>query len=67
MVELASGVDALYLSGRGSLPASLLDRLEVARLIATDSGNAQPFAMGGYDWQLQPFGLRSAAGASGHA
>lgn len=57
MVELASGVDALYLSGRGSLPASLLDRLEVARLIATDSGNAQPFAMGGYDWQLQPFGL----------
>ena len=29
LVELASGVDALYLSGRASLPASLIGALEL--------------------------------------
>ena len=53
LVELAAGIDALYMSGRGTLPRELLDRLEVAKLAAIDTGVAQPFAMGGYDWQLQ--------------
>ena len=53
LVELAAGIDALYMSGRGTLPGTLLERLEVAKLAALDSGTAQPFSMGGYDWQLQ--------------
>lgn len=57
LVELAAGIDALYLSGRGTLPAALLDRLELARVAAIEAGSAQPFSMGGYDWLLQPFGL----------
>ncbi len=57
LVELASGIDALYLSGRGTLPVELLARLAEARLVAEATRKAQPFSMGGYDWQLQPFGL----------
>lgn len=58
LVELAAGIDALYMSGRGTLPAGLLDRLEVAKVAAVESNTAQPFSMGGYDWQLQVGGRR---------
>lgn len=55
--ELASGVDALYLSGQADLPTSLADRLEKARSSSEDLDASVHFAFGGYDWEMQPFGL----------
>ena len=57
VVELACGVDALYLSGRAELPESLLDRLEVAKLGAQASSRATPLMFGGYDWTVASHGL----------
>jgi len=41
-VELASGIDALYLSGRGELLAGTLDRFEERRCSAEDMDLAAP-------------------------
>lgn len=57
VTELASGVDALYLSGRCELSAELVERLEAARSVAVDAGASVPFGFGGYDWQMQPHAL----------
>ena len=57
LVELASGVDSLYVSGRCDLPAPLLDRLEAAREVAREARGPVPFEFGGYDWELKPSGL----------
>ncbi len=54
--ELASGVDALYLSGRANLPGELLGRLEVARGAADRSKTAVPFILDGVDYLLRPYG-----------
>lgn len=52
--EVASGVDALYLSGRASLPADLLQRLELARTLAADQPSGPPFQFGPLDVTLAP-------------
>lgn len=44
---LASGVDALYLSGRATLPALLVEELEVARSAAGESREHIPFEVAG--------------------
>jgi len=54
--ELASGVDALYLSGRASLPASLLDRLRSARQLADLTSQPIAFPLGELSCHLAPFG-----------
>ena len=52
--ELASGVDALYLSGRAALPVVLLDRLHALRLIADQQEGSVEMRFGGLVMQLQP-------------
>jgi len=47
-VELLSGVDALYLSGRGSIPVWLLDDLDALRTQAQESGHPVDAEIGGY-------------------
>lgn len=54
-VELASGVDALYMSGRASLPGDLIGRLEVAREEATRSNVGIPFHLGGVEFTMAPY------------
>jgi hypothetical protein len=54
LVELASGVDALYLSGRANLTGEFLGRLEVARGEADRSKSAVPFQFNGVEYQLKP-------------
>jgi hypothetical protein len=54
--ELASSIDALYLSGRASLPDSLLDRLERAKGRAQKAGEAIEFILGDVAFGLSPFG-----------
>src|ERR1700727_131034 len=68
LVELASGVDALYLSGRAALPETFLDRLEEARIPAEGGGSVgvevgrvplrlEPYAWGKYRYSLtHPYG-----------
>jgi hypothetical protein len=56
LVELASGVDALYLSGDTELPNSLIAELDEARGRAADAGEAIPFRFGGGDWHLAGHG-----------
>lgn len=52
--ELASGLDALYLSGWASLPASFVDGLERAKGRALEAGEAVPFVLGGVEFGLEP-------------
>lgn len=54
MVELASGVDALYLSGRAELPADLLADLDGARSEAAEEGQARDALLGGYPVRVLP-------------
>ncbi len=56
LVELASGVDALYLSGRASVPEELFERLGESRSAAEAVGAAVPFAVGGTEFSLEPHG-----------
>jgi len=58
VVELLSGIDALYLSGRASLPGELLGRLEVAREEAVRANEARPFQLGDTEFQIRPYGWR---------
>jgi hypothetical protein len=53
-VELASGVDALHLSGRTVLPQSFLDRLEQFRSLADQASATMPFDLGGESFGLAP-------------
>ena len=52
--ELASGVDALYLSGRAVISADLESALNEARVIAEETDDSVPFVLGGVEMQLQP-------------
>ena len=52
--ELASGVDALYLSGRAALPVELLAQLDALRLIADQQEGPVEIVFGGLVMQLQP-------------
>ena len=52
--ELASGVDALYLSGRAALPGELLDQLQALRLLADQQEGPVEIIIGGLVMQLQP-------------
>lgn len=56
LLELASGVDALYLSGRSDLPANLLDRLQLTKATALEHGTPVDFDFGRGRWSLQPGG-----------
>ncbi len=56
LVELASGIDSLYLSGRATLPQSFFDRLERARGRALEGGEAVGFVLGGVEFGVTPFG-----------
>lgn len=54
LIELASGVDALYLSGRATLPNEFVGQLEVARFEAERSNAPVPFKLGQVEYQLKP-------------
>jgi hypothetical protein len=54
---LASGVDALYLSGRASLPGPLIGRLEIARELAEKTRTPIPFVLGGVEFSLAGHGF----------
>ena len=54
--ELASGVDALYLSGNGYLSKGFLARLEEERLFADRASRAVPFELDGVVLGLAPHG-----------
>jgi hypothetical protein len=53
-VELAGGVDALYLSGRTVLPQPFLDRLEQFRSLADQASATMPFDLGGECFGMTP-------------
>lgn len=54
LVELASGVDALYLSGRANLPEALLAALEDHRALAEAGSVPVAFDLGGESYSLSP-------------
>jgi len=53
--ELASGIDALYLSAFAGTPEWLVERLEDAKLEAEATDSVQPFRFCGEDFELQPY------------
>jgi hypothetical protein len=57
LVELASGVDAFYLSGVGSLPALLVEDLEKARSEARETGSDSSFHVGEQRFSVPGRGL----------
>jgi hypothetical protein len=57
MRELASGVDALYVSGRAALPGAFVDRLTDQRELAAGTGTAIPFDVGGAEFGLAGHGF----------
>lgn len=54
-VELASGVDALYLSAQGAAPTVLFDELESLRSAAEVSGGPIDASLGGTPVRVEPF------------
>ena len=56
VIELASGVDALYLSGHGYLPKAFLARLEDSRQFADQVSLPVPFELGPLTFGLAPHG-----------
>lgn len=54
VTELASGIDALYLSGRGSLTPSLLQALEACRREAERVDAPVPLAIAGIEFAVEP-------------
>ena len=54
VVELSSGVDALYLSGRAALPADLLAELNRLRLLADQQEAPIELILGGLVMKMQP-------------
>jgi hypothetical protein len=53
LVELASGIDALYLTGRAELPPPLVEALEAARSSAGEERAVVPFC----EWRGVEFGI----------
>lgn len=56
ITELASGVDALYLSGSTVIPEGLVRRLDAARRQAEEASTPLPFDLGGHELQIAPHG-----------
>jgi hypothetical protein len=56
--ELASGVDALYLSGWAPIPQDVREKLLRGRERAEAAGEPVPFRFGGHDFAIKPHGLR---------
>jgi hypothetical protein len=54
--ELASGVDALYLSGRAEIPKRFLQRLEDCRAWAGEAKRPAPFELGELVFGITPHG-----------
>jgi len=54
IVELSSGVDALYLSGRAALTIDFLDRLDALRMLADQHEGPVEVTLGWLTMQLQP-------------
>jgi len=54
LTELASGVGALYLSGRASIPLALVDELEAVRADAVLSGQPVTFHFGDEQFAVAP-------------
>jgi hypothetical protein len=54
--ELASGVDALYLSGRATLAPTFLEYLERARSLATDLRHPLSCPVGDLEFKIAPHG-----------
>ena len=52
--ELASGVDALYLSGRANLSAALFAALDERRTAAEEAEGPVPFEVAGVEWWVEP-------------
>lgn len=57
VTELASGVDAFYLSGFGEVPARLFTRLEELKTEAMSAGEPVTFALGTVEFRVNPKGL----------
>lgn len=57
MWELASGIDALYMSVTGNVPARLLQRLEDARAMAEEAETPLEIEFGGACMKVHPRGL----------
>jgi hypothetical protein len=57
LVELASGIDALYCSGRAAVPGEFLDVLERAREEAEETGRDVPVPVGDTEFRVQDHGL----------
>jgi hypothetical protein len=55
--EVASGIDALYLSGRAALPEVFLQRLAGRRAAAETKGRSQPFDLGGTMFEIASRGI----------
>lgn len=54
--ELASGVDALYLSGRADVPKRFVERLEDGRAWAGEARRPAPFELGEHVFGITPHG-----------
>lgn len=73
VVELASGIDALYLSGQAPFSESLRSQLELARAAAVNAGEPRPFSFGNgnmfeiahYSWGEYPYRLSHPHGLIG--
>jgi hypothetical protein len=52
--EVASGVDAIYFTGRAPLPDSLLARLETSRSLAQELDGSPPFQFGALEMLMAP-------------
>jgi hypothetical protein len=57
MVELASGIDALYCSGRADLPAEFLKLLDGAKDEAQTTGVEAEIVLGGFTFRVQGYGM----------
>jgi hypothetical protein len=55
--EVASGVDALYLSGRAALPAEFVERLAAARGEAEATGGSCSVPIGGVEFDVASHGM----------
>ena len=56
LVELSSGIDAVYLSGRADPSEELLERLEAAKQLGQERDEPVEFELGDVLFQLSPFG-----------
>jgi hypothetical protein len=57
LVELASGVDALYLSGRAAQNEPFMQMLDEFKFAAIERGSSVPFEMAGEDWLVANHGF----------